>query len=114
MSLILSHDHPLARELMFRATVERWMREAKMPTEKDALRELWNAQQRLKELGGHDWIYMPKDGTPVLLIESGSTGIHEGFYMGDWPNGSVNIAADGDFWPSHPILFKPVPAKAGA
>lgn len=77
-----------------------------MPDERAAINVLWGAYQRLRELGWREWIYMPKDGTLVDLIEAGSTGIHQGYYSGDWPKGTVWICDEGDAWPSHPILFR--------
>lgn len=59
-----------------------------------------------------EWIYMPKDGTLVDLIEAGSTGVHQGYYMGTWPKGSVSIVDDFDSWPSHPILYRERPTEA--
>ncbi len=78
---------------------------ADMPTEQDALRQLWAAQERLKELGWQDPIYAPKDGSPLDIIELGSTGVHRGYYEGEWPTGSWWIV-DGDIWPSRPALAR--------
>lgn len=81
-----------------------------MPTEQDAVKTLWNAWQRLKELGWEDSNYAHKlkqDGLESSLIELGSSGIHVGYYH------KVN---DHDVWwigpegsPSHPCLVKPLP-----
>lgn len=84
-------------------------RTANMPDERAALTVLFDAYQRLRELGWNNAIYCPKDGTPFLAIEAGSTGIHECSYEGEWPTGSWWIHADGDLWPSRPILFKVKP-----
>lgn len=81
-------------------------RAADMPTETDALLQLGQCYQRLKELGWNDAQYCPKDGSTFLCIEAGSTGIHEGFYSGVWPNGCWWSPANGDLWPITPILFK--------
>lgn len=109
--MIIDGNSDLAKRLLFQATVDQWRRAASMPTEKDALRVLFDAYERLRELGWREWIYMPKDGTEVQLIEAGSTGVHRGHYQGKWPKGSVWIAEDGDLWPSHPILFKAIAEK---
>lgn len=79
-----------------------------MPTEKDALNVMANALQRLKDLGWKDAIYCPKDGSTFLVIEVGSTGIHEGYYSGEWPDGHwwIHDPEDGDEYPSRPILWK--------
>lgn len=81
-------------------------RAADMPDEQAALRVMCDAYQRLKELGWREAMYCPKDGTSFKLIEPGSSGIHDGSYWGEWPNGGWHIADDGDLWPSHPCLFK--------
>jgi hypothetical protein len=80
-----------------------------MPTEKEALRAMFNAYQRMRELGWREAIYCPKDGTPFQVVEAGSTGIHECSYSGEWPKGTWWIHADGDVWPSHPILYRDYP-----
>lgn len=76
------------------------------PTEQDAIRGMWEAYQRLRELGWREAIYCPKDGTYFDAIEAGSTGIHDCTYHGEWPKGSWWVAADNDMWPSHPILYR--------
>lgn len=85
---------------------ERRKRAADMPTEKDALTAMFQAYQRLKELGWREAIYCPKDGTYFDAIEAGSTGVHDCTYHGEWPKGSWWAAARDDMWPSHPILFR--------
>jgi hypothetical protein len=77
-----------------------------MPTVDDALRVLFDAYQRLEELGWREAIYCPKDGTWFQAIEAGSTGIHECQYSGEWPTGHWWIADKDDLYPSRPILFK--------
>jgi hypothetical protein len=52
-------------------------RAEKMPDEKAALFVMFEAYQRLKELGWNDAIYSPKDGSMFSSIEAGSTGIHK-------------------------------------
>jgi hypothetical protein len=81
-------------------------RAEKMPTEQDAIRAMWSAFERLRELGWKEAMYCPKDGTEFDAIEAGSTGIHSCVYHGEWPTGSYWIQADGDLWPSNPILFR--------
>lgn len=80
-------------------------REQRMPDEQAAIRAMFDAWQRLKELGWREAIYCPKDGTHFQSIEPGSTGIHDCSYEGEWPKGSWWVY-DGDIWPSHPCLFK--------
>lgn len=81
-------------------------REQDMPTDADAIRTLFEAFQRLKELGWREAIYCPKDGSLFDAIECGSTGIHDCSYEGEWPKGSWFVHADNDLWPSHPVLFR--------
>jgi hypothetical protein len=96
-----------ADEILARCDAAEKKRAADMPTEKDAIRAMFDAWLRLKELGWSEAIYCPKDGTNFQVIEAGSTGIHECYYDGKWPDGRWWIASEGDLWPSRPILFKP-------
>ena len=86
-----------------------------MPTEQDAVNALWNAQQRLKELGwdepgSYKTHPLRQDGVTAKLIEFSSSGIHEGYYH------SVNgkdvwwIGPDGS--PSRPVLVRPLDRTA--
>lgn len=77
-----------------------------MPTECDAIRVMFSAWQRLKELGWNDACYCPKDGSEFSTIEVGSTGIHCTRYIGEWASGHFETY-DGDIWISHPILWRP-------
>lgn len=81
-----------------------------MPGEKEAIRLMFEAGQRLKELGWNDACYCPKDRTEFLALEFGSTGQHRCFYEGEWPDGTYWLFGDGDMCASHPVLFKPLPA----
>lgn len=76
-----------------------------MPTEQDAARMMWNAFQRLRELGWKEACYAPQDKA-LKLVEPGSSGIHIGHADGEWPRKSFWVAEAGDLWPSHPCLFK--------
>ena len=80
-----------------------------MPDEVAALRVMARAHGRLQRLGWRDAVYCPKDGSEFEAIEAGSAGIHRCIYQGEWPDGSWWIIADGDMWPSRPILFRPLP-----
>jgi len=93
-------DSELAEKLWSQAEAEEAQRAADMPTEQDAIREMWRAYQRLKELGWNDAIYCPKDGTVFDAIEAGSTGIFDCNYYGEWPSGSWQLFDGGDIWPS--------------
>lgn len=95
-----------AKAIWDNAMAAKARRAEQMPDEETALRVMHDAHQRLRELGWQDAIYCPKDGTPFDAIEAGSTGIHDCYYHGEWPKGSWWIMADGDTWPSRPILFR--------
>ena len=97
--------------LVAEAEADAASRAKRMPTERDAIAAMFDAYLRLKELGWNDAIYCPKDGTPFLSIEAGSTGIHPTHYSGTWPKGSWWVSEAGDLWPSRPILFKPKEAN---
>jgi hypothetical protein len=71
---------------------------------------MWEARQRLIELGWRDASYCPKDGTGFRIIEAGSTGVFDAYYSGEWPDGHVISHDGGDSYVSRPggcILFKP-------
>jgi len=108
----LSHDE--AKALWGSAMAAKAKRATDMPTEKDALNVMHDAFTRLRELGWREAIYCPKDGTIFHCIEAGSTGIFDAHYEGKWPTGSWWIHAEGDLWPSRPILFKPLPPPPAA
>ncbi len=78
----------------------------KMPDEKAALAQMFEAFTRLKDLGWNESQYCPKDGSMFSSIEPGSTGIHKCNYVGEWPDGNC-WTYDGDMWPSRPILWRP-------
>ena len=83
-----------------------------MPDSQAALRTLTDAIHRLKELGWRHANYCPKDGSEFELIEAGSSGISRGYWSyhnGRDGAGCVWIPADGDLWPSHPILYRTIP-----
>ena len=82
-----------------------------MPDEQAAIRMMFEARQRLMELGWNDAINCPKDGSEFDAIEAGSTGIHRCHYRGKWPSGGWWIADDGDLWPSRPVLYRAGPPK---
>lgn len=83
-------------------------RAALMPTEQDAIKLMFEAYTRLKDLGWNDPIYCPKDGSPFDVIEPGSTGIHSCVYHGEWPTGGWWI--DGED-PSRPVLYRVTAAE---
>lgn len=89
-------------------------RAADMPDEKAALRAMHDAFTRLRELGWREAAYCPKDGSMFDCIEAGSTGIHRGYYSGEWPTGSWTVADEHDSYPSRPILFRLDPEAEAA
>lgn len=84
-------------------------RAERMPDELAALAAMFEAYQRLKELGWNDASYCPKDGSTFKVIEAGSTGIFDCHYSGEWPDGHWWTHDGGDLWPSRPMLFKRLP-----
>lgn len=77
--------------------------------ETQLLNEMVDKYHGLKSLGWADAMYCPKDGSRFLAIEAGSTGVFPCTYKGEWPKGTYWTEADGDLWPSRPILWKPMP-----
>lgn len=108
-----SRHEPLTRReadaLWERAEAAKAKREADMPDEQSAIRAMWEAFQRLKELGWREAMYCPKDGSAFKAIEPGSSGVHDCQYQGEWASGSWWVSDGGDMWPSHPCLFKLYP-----
>lgn len=82
-----------------------------MPDEQAAIRMMFDARQRLMELGWNDAIYCPKDGSDFDAIEFGSTGIHRCHYSGEWPNGHWWIVGDDDLYPSRPVMYRAGPPR---
>ena len=98
-----------ATELLASAERARISREQSMPDTESAIRVLFEAQQRLKDLGWREVQYCPKDGSHFEVIEPGSTGIFRGSYVGEWPTGGWWIDDEDGGCPSHPILFRLYP-----
>lgn len=88
---------------------DRERRASDMPDEKAALKILFDAWLRLKELGWREAAYCPKDGSPFQIIEAGSTGIFDAFYQGKWPDGYIISHDEHDSYVSRPgstLLFR--------
>lgn len=79
-----------------------------MPDEEAAIKMLCDAYTRLQDFGWNNPIYCPKDGSNFKVIELGSTGKHDCFYKGKWPDGRWWVFADNDMYQSRPALFKKV------
>ena len=95
-----------AKKLLDAALAAERRRAEEMPTEKDALTVMFEAYQRLKELGWREAVYCPKDGSSFWSVEPGSTDIHSTVYLGEWPDGNWWVEDGGDLWPARPALFK--------
>ena len=104
-----------AEKLFAQIDAEKARRAELMPTERDAIRAMFEAWQRLKELGWRDGRYMPTNGERHAGIQCGSTGIHAMTATRDeGPFGALTARTtwttyDGDIWPSSvpPVLFRP-------
>ena len=98
-----------ADAIIAEVNARRAARAAAMPDEKSAIKTMFDAFDRLRELGWREAVYCPKDGSPFEVIEPGSTGIFRCHYEGEWPDGSWWLECDGDIYPSRPILFRLYP-----
>lgn len=94
------------------AKEEERLRAERMPDEQAAIRALWDAHQRLKELGWEEPQYCPKDGTSFKVIELGSTGIFDCYYQGEWADGLYMVSDEHDIYPTSTgvAMFKLLPA----
>lgn len=84
-------------------------RAADMPDEQAAINAMFEAWQRLKELGWNGASYCPKDGTHFRCIELGSTGIFDGNYQGEWPDGHWFLYDEHDCYVTKPAMFRLYP-----
>ena len=104
-----SHQVITRREadaILAKMDADRAERAERLPTEKAAIHAMFDAFDRLRELGWSEAVYCPKDGSSFDVIEAGSTGIHPCFYSGEWPTGYFMVGEGFDCGPSRPILFK--------
>lgn len=90
-----------ASEIWQQIEANKARREATMPSTEAALATMFDAFDRLRELGWRGGAYCPKDGSPFAAICHGSTGIFTGSYCGDWPDGH-GLIEDGS---THPDGF---------
>lgn len=97
-------------QMMLAADASQAKRAADMPAEQDAVRALWSAYQRLRELGWREPCYGPT-GKHVRLIETGSSGIHTGHRNEPWPAKTWWIEDGGDLCPSTPCLYRELTEK---
>lgn len=100
-----------AEALEIHADLEKRLAERaeRLPDERSAICAMFDAYDRLRELGWREAIYCPKDGSSFEVIEAGSTGIFRAHYEGEWPKGSWWLEDGGDVWPSRPILHRLYP-----
>lgn len=98
-----------AEAIMARHEAAERERAERMPTERDAIRVMFEAWQRLKALGWRDGRYMPTTGERHAGIACGSTGIHAYSAEQQEPRGTMYTIYDGDIWPTRvpPVLFRP-------
>lgn len=100
-----------ADDIIARLDAAKTKRAADMPTEQDAIRAMFTAWQRLRELGWADGRSMPTTGERFAGIRCGSTGIHSmTAERGEGPFASTTWTTyDGDIWPSSvpPVLYRP-------
>lgn len=110
------YHEPLTRAeadaIMARVDAAKAAREAKFPTTEDAVRGLWDAWYRLKELGWRDTQYAPADDRPKQTISIGSTGIHQARCQSRTEAGREHEKwwwhDDGhDTWPHKPLFYMP-------
>lgn len=95
------------RESIDKATAAR---AEKYPTAEDAVRGLWDAWYRLKELGWQDATYAPPDGREKRTVSIGTTGIHDAACTPRTDREGEKWwwhHDDTDTWPHKPILYLP-------
>lgn len=82
------------------------------PDEQACVRAMFDAMERLKELGWKDTTYAPADHKIKQTISLGTTGIHDAYCdKTDQPpflprKWWWHPSEDGDLWPHSPILYK--------
>ncbi len=87
---------------------DQW-RADQMPDEAAALNVMFQAHERLKQLGWRDVLYCPRDGSEWEFCGPGSTGIHPGYRD---EQGRFWVSGGGDIWPADPSLFRAVQARS--
>ena len=98
--------HPKLADLWAEAERIKTERALAMPTEEDAMEVMYNAYQRLKDLGWKSSTYCPKHGERSMYLEAGCSRPAPGSYHGEWPTGGWFLEDAGDLWPSLPVLFR--------
>jgi hypothetical protein len=95
-----------ARAMMAQVEANEARKAAAMPTTKEAVSALFDAYDRLRQLGWSEGSYCPKDGSPFAAIQRGSTGIFTGFFDGEWPYDFAHIENAGTH--PHGFMWKPL------
>lgn len=103
----------LAATLIRESEAAKEARAVLMPTEEHAVRMMWSAFQRLRELGWKETCYAPT-GVSFPTVSPGSAGIHIASRWEDWPSKDWMVEDRGDLWPDNPCLFKPLDAEEAA
>lgn len=67
------------------------------------------AYTALREKGWKPIMYCPKDGSLFLAWQPSMPTPYRCKYEGTWPDGRWWAVMDGDMWPDHPVLWKPLP-----
>ncbi len=95
--------------LLAAIAAEEAARAGKMPDDKAAIAQMFEAYRRLRELGWQPINASPQDGSSFQAIEIGSTGIFDAYYVGDWPDGDffVDDGTEADI--GHPVMFRRYP-----
>lgn len=98
-----------ARRLLDAVDRDLAKRAKELPDDQTAIRAMFRAYDRLRELGWREAQYCPKEnGTIFEVIEAGSTGIHKCYYEGEWPDGYYCVMDDRDVYPTRMgvLLFR--------
>lgn len=98
-----------ADEIMARVEAAKTLRAERMPTEEAAVKALWDAWYRLKELGWKDAQHAQPRTEPYLVVEVGSSGIHRATCQvrpSDKNRECWWWTCDDEIYPSNPILYR--------
>ena len=80
-----------------------------------ACQDLHDAVQALRTHGFRTGNTCPKDGSDFEVIELSTAANMTAFYSGEWPDGHLIVAWDGDSAVGHPdgYVWRPHPKKEG-
>ena len=78
-------------------------------TERELIQDIFHSQSELRRFGWHPINEPPpKNQEQIQILELQSTGIHNGYVEGDWPNQRFWVTDDNDTYPSRPYLWRPL------